>query len=84
MHASHDFIFTNIFICYLFSFTDKDLDVTCHHLGFLMGNFTYHSFADNLTNYILWEKPSCTGTEDSLFDCPGVLRIQHGAHVCGR
>ena len=33
---------------------------------------------------MLWEKPRCTGTENSLFDCPGASSIQFGAHICGK
>nr|KAG5700697.1 hypothetical protein BaRGS_029062 [Batillaria attramentaria] len=64
------------------NFSEIDVNVTCRHLGFLKGNFTYHSFSRNLTDYILWEKPDCVGTENSLFDCPGTSRIQTGAHIC--
>ncbi|XP_076442507.1 protein bark beetle-like [Babylonia areolata] len=64
------------------NFTDIDVNVTCRHLGFLKGNFTYHSFSRNLTDYMLWEKPGCTGSETTLFECPGVSRIRAGAHIC--
>lgn len=64
------------------NFSALDVNVTCRHLGFLKGNFTYHSFSRNLTDYMLWEKPECQGTENSLFDCPGISRIQTGAHIC--
>lgn len=70
--------------CFLFfSFTEIDVNVTCRHLGFLKGNFTYHSFSRNLTDYMLWERPGCTGNENSLFNCPGVSKIRVGAHICG-
>lgn len=65
------------------SFTEIDANVTCRHLGFLKGNFTYHSFARNLTDYILWEKPDCKGSENSLFDCPGANSMKTGRHICG-
>lgn len=65
------------------SFTEIDANVTCRHLGFLKGNFTYHSFARNLTDYILWEKPDCRGAENNLFDCPGANSIRIGRHICG-
>ncbi|XP_012945265.1 protein bark beetle [Aplysia californica] len=64
------------------NFTEIDANVTCRHLGFLKGNFTYHSFSRNLTEYILWEKPDCKGGENSLFDCPGVQNIKTGHHIC--
>ncbi|CAL1535561.1 unnamed protein product [Lymnaea stagnalis] len=64
------------------NFTAIDANVTCRHLGFLKGNFTYHSFARNLTDYILWEKPDCKGGENSLFDCPGAVNMQIGRHIC--
>ncbi|GFR58265.1 scavenger receptor cysteine-rich domain protein [Elysia marginata] len=66
------------------NFTAIDANVTCRHLGFLKGNFTYHSFSRNLTDYILWEKPGCVGTENSLFDCPGALDVnmKTGMHIC--
>ena len=58
--------------------------MTCRHLGFLKGNFTYHSFARNYTDYMLFEGPRCVGYENSLLHCPGVAGIVTGAHVCGR
>ncbi|XP_067681580.1 protein bark beetle-like [Haliotis asinina] len=66
------------------NFTEIDANVTCRHLGFLKGNFTYHSFAKNYTDYMLFERPRCTGQENSLFDCPGVTatNIQLGQHIC--
>ncbi|KAK0049320.1 protein bark beetle [Biomphalaria pfeifferi] len=64
------------------NFTAIDANVTCRHLGFLKGNFTYHSFARNLTDYILWEKPDCKGGENNLFDCPGAVNMQIGRHIC--
>ena len=77
--------FSFLFTCFwLSSFTAIDANVTCRHLGFLKGNFTYHSYARNLTEYILWEKPGCVGTENSLFDCPGMRAIRTGRHICGQ
>lgn len=65
------------------NFTAIDLNVTCRHLGFVYGNFTYHSFARNGTDYMVYEKPACRGTENSLFECPGKNNIKVGARVCG-
>lgn len=67
-----------------FSFTEIDLNVTCRHLGFAYGNFTYHSFTRNETDYMVFEKPACRGTENSLFECPGRANIKDGARVCGK
>lgn len=64
------------------NFTAIDLNVTCRHLGFVYGNFTYHSFTRNETDYMLFEKPACTGSENSLFDCPGNKNIKYGATIC--
>ncbi|GFO27981.1 class a scavenger receptor srcr domain with c-type lectin domain [Plakobranchus ocellatus] len=66
------------------NFTAIDANVTCRHLGFLKGNFTYHSFSRNLTDHLLWEKPDCQGGEDSLFDCPGARdeNMHTGMHIC--
>ena len=71
----------SVFLC---SFSAVDLNVTCRHLGFVYGNFTYHSFTRNETNYMLFEKPACTGSENSLFDCPGSKNIKYGASVCSK
>ena len=65
------------------SFTEIDLNVTCRQLGFVYGNFTYHSFARNETDYMLFEKPGCIGSENSLFECPGYKDIKYGATMCG-
>lgn len=73
-----------IMLYIFFSFTLSDVNVTCRHLGFLKGNFTYNSFARNLTSHMLWEQPSCNGSENSLFDCPGAKAIKVGAHICGK
>ncbi|KAK6181325.1 hypothetical protein SNE40_009204 [Patella caerulea] len=64
------------------NFTEIDANVTCRHLGFLKGNFTYHSFTRNQTEYMLFEKPDCGGTENSLFDCGGSRNIRLGHHIC--
>lgn len=66
------------------NFTAQDVNVTCRHLGFLKGNFTYHSFSRNLTDYMMWEHPGCIGTENSLFDCHGASRIKTGFLICDR
>ena len=62
-----------------------DANVTCRHLGFVWGNFTYHSFSRNKTEYMLFEKPNCDGDEDSLFTCTGAnaMGIKVGHHICG-
>ncbi|KAH3754675.1 hypothetical protein DPMN_189356 [Dreissena polymorpha] len=64
------------------NFTNIDLNVTCRHLGFVYGNFTYHSFSRNETDYMLFEKPACRGSENSLFDCPGAKDIKYGPTIC--
>lgn len=64
------------------NFTAIDLNVTCRHLGFVYGNFTYHSFTRNETDYMLFEKPTCTGSENNLLDCPGSKDIKYGATIC--
>ncbi|XP_052783699.1 protein bark beetle-like isoform X2 [Mya arenaria] len=64
------------------NFTAIDLNVTCRHLGFVYGNFTYHSFSRNETDYMLYEKPSCRGDENSLFACPGAVNIKFGKAIC--
>ena len=68
---------------FISSFTEIDLNVTCRHLGFAYGNFTYHSFARNETDYMVFEKPACRGSENSLFECPGKINIKAGPNVCG-
>ncbi|XP_029656084.1 protein bark beetle-like isoform X1 [Octopus sinensis] len=64
------------------NFTKEDANVTCRHLGFLKGNFTYHSFSQNVSDYLLLEKPNCTGSEDSLPECSGWTTIKAGLHIC--
>lgn len=78
----------NFFLVFFFffsvsSFTEAEANVTCRHLGFRNGNFTYHSFSWNLTDYLLFERPQCAGQENSLTECPGWLNIKIGPHVCG-
>lgn len=70
---------------FFFSYTKIDANVTCQHLGFVWGNFTYHSFSRNKTEYMLFERPQCTGSEKSLFDCPGARnkKMTLGKHICG-
>lgn len=70
--------------CLFDSYTKIDANVTCRHLGFVWGNFTYHSFSRNKTDYMLFERPDCSGSEKSLFDCPGKLNIRVGANICGK
>lgn len=82
MHIQGDVKLHKLFKLYS-SFTEVDANVTCHHLGFLKGNFTYHSFAKNYTDYMMFERPRCSGQENSLFDCPGVTNIHLGQHICG-
>lgn len=67
-----------------YSFTKIDANVTCRSLGFLHGNFTYHSFAKNVSDYILYERPMCRDSENDIRDCPGRLDIRMGSHVCGK
>ncbi|KAL3873370.1 hypothetical protein ACJMK2_036499 [Sinanodonta woodiana] len=64
------------------NYTGIDVNATCRHLGFVYGNFTYHSFAQNETDYMMYEKPGCLGSENSLFDCPGKNNVKIGAHIC--
>lgn len=64
------------------NFTEAEANITCRHLGFRNGNFTYHSFSWNLTDYLLFEQPRCAGQENSLTECPGWLNIKIGPHVC--
>ena len=68
---------------FVFSFTEAEANVTCRHLGFRNGNFTYHSFSYNLTDYLLFERPKCVGQENSLTECSGWSYIKIGPHVCG-
>lgn len=64
------------------NFTEAEANVTCRHLGFHNGNFTYHSFSWNFTDYLLFERPKCSGSENSLTECPGWTNIKMGPHVC--
>ncbi|XP_033735968.1 LOW QUALITY PROTEIN: protein bark beetle-like [Pecten maximus] len=64
------------------NYSKIDANVTCKHLGFVWGNFTYHSFSRNKTEYMFYPRPECTGTETDLFDCPGNKRVSVGTHIC--
>lgn len=64
------------------NYSKIDANVTCKHLGFVWGNFTYHSFSRNKTDYMFYPQPECTGTETDLFDCPGNQRVSLGTHIC--
>ena len=33
---------------------------------------------------MLYEKPACTGSENSLYECPGYKDIKYGATICGK
>ena len=61
-----------------------DANVTCRQLGFVGGNFTYHSFSRNQTEYMMFKKPACRGHENSLFECIGKDAISVGTHICGK
>ncbi|KAL3873372.1 hypothetical protein ACJMK2_036501 [Sinanodonta woodiana] len=63
------------------NYTGIDVNATCLHLGFVYGNFTYHSFAQNETDYMIYEKPGCLGSENSLFDCPGKNNFYNSTNV---
>ncbi|XP_021367968.1 protein bark beetle-like isoform X3 [Mizuhopecten yessoensis] len=64
------------------NYSKIDANVTCKHLGFVGGNFTYHSFSRNRTEYMFYPRPECSGTETDLFNCPGNQRINVGTHIC--
>ncbi|KAK3092533.1 hypothetical protein FSP39_004063 [Pinctada imbricata] len=50
------------------NYTKIDANVTCRHLGFIWGNFTYHSFARNKTDYMLYQNDQ----QVIGFECAGL------------
>ncbi|CAH1792063.1 unnamed protein product [Owenia fusiformis] len=64
------------------NWTQIDVNTTCHHLGFLTGNFTFEELARNDTVYMQYEQPNCTGSEANLFQCPGARNIKLGGRIC--
>src|SRR6218665_1849134 len=64
------------------SWTQTDVDVSCQQLGFQTGNFSFVSWATNDTSYMLYHKPSCTGQEQNIMDCPGSKSIKIGSRIC--
>ncbi len=64
------------------SWTDIDTNVACQQLGFRSGNFSFLSWSTNDTDYMLYHKPMCTGTERNMVQCPGAAGIQIGHKIC--
>ena len=61
---------------YCFSWTVEDVNVACRQLGFQKGatyreyfeGFSFLSCTKNDSQYMLFHKPDCVGTEDVMAD----------------
>ena len=59
------------------------MDVACRQLGFKTGNFSFLSWARNDSSFMLFHRPSCSGSERHIMDCPGSAGIKIGSRICG-
>ncbi|GAB1605409.1 protein bark beetle-like [Argonauta hians] len=60
--------------------TTMDGRLQVKHQGTWRGVCT--NYVKNLSDYLLLEKPGCSGSEESLTECPGWPTVKIGLHIC--
>lgn len=59
------------------------MTVVCQELGFRGGDFTHWFDGHKNDKRVLWQKPACSGAEESVYNCDWMSR-KMGSGVCGK